>query len=104
MTQYDGMQMSCQCFAKMLIHFRFVKFLALRIGHIFRKGHAEILFDIDGSNSLSYLVQAIMIIMSGRVVTKYLESAMEDMLRNKQKEIRCPCRKCNKKVLPGPLL
>jgi hypothetical protein len=37
MTQYDGMQMSCQCFAKMLIHYRFGKFLALRIGPILGK-------------------------------------------------------------------
>jgi hypothetical protein len=54
----------------------------------FRKGPAKNLFDIDGSNSLAYILQAIMIIMSGRVVTRYLESATEDMLRNKQKDIR----------------
>ena len=43
------MHMSCQCFAKMLIHFYFGKFLALWICSIFSKGHAEILFESDGS-------------------------------------------------------
>jgi len=27
----DDMKMSCQCFSEMLIHFRFGKFLALRV-------------------------------------------------------------------------
>ena len=41
-SKYDDVKMSCQCFAEMLIYFRFGKFLALRVGPIFSKGHAEI--------------------------------------------------------------
>jgi hypothetical protein len=91
------MQISCQSFAKMLIHFYFGKFPALRISPIFSEGHTQILFHIDGSNSFAYIMHAIMIIMRGRIVTRYLKSATEDMLQNNHTEIRCLCR--SKKVL-----
>jgi hypothetical protein len=58
------MQMSRRCFAEMLIHFRYGKFLALRICIIFSKVN-------------------VMITMSGRVVTRYLDYARHYMPRNK---------------------
>ena len=51
-------------------------------------------------NSLVYTVQAIMV--DGRIVNKYLASAMADMLRNNHKEIRCLCRKCKEGCLIDP--
>ena len=43
-----------------------------------------------------------MVIMSERVVNKYLRYATEGMLRNNHKEIRCPCRKCKNLGLVNP--
>jgi hypothetical protein len=62
MTHFDVMHMSCQCFAQMLIHFHLENFRHL-ICPIFSKCHAKILYDLDGSNSLEYTVQAIMSVM-----------------------------------------
>jgi hypothetical protein len=88
------MKMSCQCFAEMLIHFRFGKFLALRVGPICSKVMPKFCMTTDGSNSLAYTMQAIMVIMSERIVTRYLKYATDDMFQNNRTEIRCPCRKC----------
>jgi hypothetical protein len=51
----DDMKMSCQCFAGMLIHLRFGKFLALCIGHICSKAMPKICMTADGTNSLAYI-------------------------------------------------
>jgi hypothetical protein len=67
---------------------------------IFRKGHAEILYDLDGSNSLAYTVQEMT--MNGRIVARFLASAVDDMIQNNRKEIRCPCRKCKQVCLIDP--
>jgi hypothetical protein len=43
-----------------------------------------------------------MIIMSGRIVARYLKSMTEDMLRNKRKKIRCPCQRCKQGCFIDP--
>ena len=43
-----------------------------------------------------------MIPMSSMVVARYLAAVMEDMIQNKEQEIRCPCRKCKQKYLLNP--
>jgi len=40
--------------------------------------------------------------MSESMVTRYLEAATADMIRNNKTEIRCPCRKCKLKSLIKP--
>jgi hypothetical protein len=82
----------------MLIHFCFGKFLALRICSIFSIGHAEILFESDGS-LLLISCRKIMIQMSERMVTRWLKSATENMIQNKETEIRCMCWKCKQTCL-----
>ena len=47
------MKMSCQCFAEMLIHFRFGKFLALPVGPISSKVMPKFFVTTDGSNQFS---------------------------------------------------
>ena len=100
----DRMLMSCQCFAEMLINFRFGKILALRKSHFWQRSCQNFLFKIKGSNLsiFVYIVQAIMIRMSSRVVDRYLAAATEDMIKNEEIEIKCPCRKCKQKYLLNP--
>src|SRR5664279_4668794 len=43
-----------------------------------------------------------MVIMSERIVTRYLKNATDDMLQNNREEIRCPCRKCKLSTLHHP--
>jgi len=40
----------------------------------------------------------------GRIVEKYLACAVADMLQNKRKEIRCPCRNCKEAKLVDPFV
>ena len=47
-------------------------------------------------------VQVIMVIMSERKVDRYLRHAIEDMYKNEEQEIRCPCRKCKLMTLHHP--
>ena len=55
----DDMKLSWQCFAEMLIHFRFGKFLPLP-HDLFSKGHAEIFHEHRyGSNQFCLVVQKI---------------------------------------------
>ena len=86
--------MSCLCFAEMSIYFRFGEFRANSICPIFREGHAKFLYDLDacmhGYNSFAYTAQAIMKV-SGRMVDRYLRSAVADMFQNNRNEIKCPC-------------
>ena len=42
--------------------------------------------------------------VDGRIVAKFLSSAVADMFQNNRKEIRCPCRKCKQEVLIDPFL
>src|SRR5664279_3897003 len=51
-------------------------------------------------NYLPHTLQAIMV--DGRIVEKLWACAVADMLQNKRKEIRCPCRKCKEKCLLDP--
>ena len=94
--------MSCQCFAEMLIHFCFGKFRALRVGPIFGKVMPKFCMTTDGSNSLAYTVQAIMVITRERNVARYLKYATNDMFQNNCTEIRCPCKKCKLGTLHNP--
>ena len=43
-----------------------------------------------------------MIFMSEKMMDRYLEHATSEMFREKQKEIRCPCRKCKQRYLLSP--
>ena len=43
-----------------------------------------------------------MIRMSSRVVDRYLAAATEDMIKNEETEIKCPCRECKQKYLLNP--
>ena len=69
------MKMSCQCFAEMLIHFGFGKFLALRVGPIFSKVMPKFSVTTDGSNSLAYILAT----MSESKVARYFKYATADM-------------------------
>ena len=43
-----------------------------------------------------------MVVMSERKVDRYLRHAIEDMYKNEEQEIRCPCRKCKLMTLHHP--
>ena len=45
-----------------------------------------------------------MVIISECVANRYLRYAMEDMLQNNCKKIRCPCQKCKKLSLLNPFM
>jgi hypothetical protein len=89
----DGMHMSCQCFAEMLIHFCFGKFLSLRIGSIFLTNVMS-KFCVKLTDLIILLISCmeIMIELSKRVVTRYLKSVRKNMIQNKGTKIRCLCR------------
>jgi hypothetical protein len=86
------MKMSCQCFAEILIHFCFGKFLTLRVGHICSKVMPKKM-TIYGSNKFYclYIMRAVMVIMRERNVAIYLKHATDDILQNKSTEINCMC-------------
>jgi hypothetical protein len=69
--------------------FLFRNFLSLCICSIFSKDHAKILFESDDS-LLPISCREIIIQMSEMMVTRWLKSAMENMIQNKEIEIRCP--------------
>jgi hypothetical protein len=87
------MHMSCQCFAEMLIHFCFGKFLSLRIGSIFLTNVMS-KFCVKLTDLIILLISCmeIMIELSKRVVTRYLKSVRKNMIQNKGTKIRCLCR------------
>ena len=43
-----------------------------------------------------------MVIMSERIVARYLKHVTDDMLQNNRTEIKCLCRKCRLKTLHDP--
>jgi hypothetical protein len=76
--------------------------------HSFRKGHAKFFWRWIYAMVLTlfclfYIVQATMVIkMYESMVNTYLQSTTADMLKNNEKEIRCPCRRCKLEVLVDP--
>src|SRR4051812_6562660 len=98
----------CLCFAEMSIYFRFGKFRANFICPIFRKGHAEFLYDFDMHMHACVVIifciynsQATMKVC-GRMVNRYFRSAVDDMNEKNEKEILCPCKKCKEGIWLDP--
>ena len=75
---------------------------------IFREGHAEFLYDFDvcicmhGNNSFAYYTTQAIMKVSGRVVERWLRSAVQDMYLNNRTRVICPCRRCKGRVWLDP--
>jgi hypothetical protein len=99
------MRWSCQYFAETLIHFRFGECWAyyaytyvLFLGKVMPKFSFGML-----RYPFSLYPQATMVrMMSEGVVARFLKAATAEMIRNNQKEIRCPCRRCKLTSLMEP--
>ena len=75
--------MSCLCFAKLSIQFRFDEFRANSICSMFREGHAEFLYEFDPCMHIYVVIillhpQVIMKV-NGRMVERYWQSTVDDM-------------------------
>ncbi|KAK1648036.1 hypothetical protein QYE76_065841 [Lolium multiflorum] len=92
------------------------KYLAdLKSGHVKKKGISDIhVIDVylTGSRSSAWVFDTALLgkglaatmvrMMSEGVVARFLKAATAEMIRNNQKEIRCPCRRCKLTSLMDP--
>ena len=92
-------------FAGMLINFRPSKSGTPAwpvLAKVMPKFSVKTAVDMSPNTLALYTVQAKMIFMSENMVDRYLEHATSEMLREKRKEIRCPCQKCKQRYLLSP--